>query len=102
MHVWNRVTPKTHANPCFSTCEYRFSVSANVLDTNPIGFSEPSEYLWDNTVPIPCDDALQAKTMGFLGSKCTRTCDDNKSPFEALKESLSCLPHFHWVDLCNN
>jgi len=48
------------------------SVSVNLLDTKPIGFSEPSGNLCDKTVPIPWADALQAKTIGCFGSKCTK------------------------------
>jgi len=53
--------------------------------------------LCSKTATILWVNALQAKTIGYFGSKCTKTCDDNNSFFEALKASLSGFPHLQHV-----
>jgi len=45
----------------------------------------PSGNLYDKTAPIPWADTSQAKTIGYFGSKCTKTCDDKNNFLEALK-----------------
>ena len=44
-----------------------FSVSVRLLETKPIGFSDPSDSLWDNTAPMPYEEASHARERSIVG-----------------------------------
>ena len=61
-------------------------------------FSGPSANLCVKGALIPQADTSQARTIGSLQLKCTRTWYDNSN---SLKAFVSFFPHVHCVDLCN-